>query len=112
MSQRRRLPAASIERLQQRFATSDAAEMIGWAIQEFPRKRRAVVPSLQAGGVVIADRARKIAPSIRVTPIDAGRLPEEPLPSPDTLRPHGAPPIGVVYPAPADLEPFVAANGV
>src|SRR2546426_11092732 len=112
MSQRRRLYAVSIDRLQQRFETSDAAEMIGWAIQEFPRKRRAVVTSLQAEGIAIADMAMELDHSVRVITIDTWRLPEETLVYLDTLRAHWDRPIEVVYPDPADLEPFVAANGV
>lgn len=112
MTQRRRLSAASIEHLRQRFEAADAAEMIGWAIQEFPRKRRAVVTSLQAEGVVIADMAMELDPAIRVITIDTWRLPEETLTYLDTLRAHWGRPIEVVYPDPADLEPFVAANGV
>jgi phosphoadenosine phosphosulfate reductase len=112
VSQRRRLSAASIGRLQRRFDTLDAAEMIGWAIQEFPRSRRAVVTSLQAEGVVIADMAMELDPSIRVITIDTGRLPEETLTYLDTLRAHWDRPIEVVYPDPADLQPFVASNGV
>src|SRR2546422_11440380 len=112
MSHRRRLSAASIDRLQHRFEASDAAEMIGWAIQEFPRKRRAVVTSLQAEGVVIADMAMELDPSIRVITIDTGRLPEETLTYLDTLRAHWGRPVEVVYPDPADLQPFVAGNGV
>ena len=86
--------------------------MVGWAIQEFPNRRRAVVTSLQAEGVVIADMAMELDPDIRIITIDTWRLPEETLTYMDTLRAHGERPIEVVYPDPADVEPFVNANGV
>jgi phosphoadenylyl-sulfate reductase (thioredoxin) len=112
VSERRRLSAASVARLSDRFEHADAAEMIGWAIQEFPRKRRAVVTSLQAEGIAIADMAMALDPEVRVITIDTWRLPEETLTYLDALRAHWDRAIEVVYPDPADLAPFVAANGV
>ena len=112
MSHRRRLSAASIARLRDRFDHADATEVIGWAIQEFPGRRRAVVTGLQAEGVAIADMAMAIDPDVRVITIDTWRLPEETLTYLDLLRTHWGRSIELLYPDPDDVAPFVATNGM
>src|SRR5438105_3641434 len=112
MSGRRRLSADDVAQLRDRFETIDASEVIHWAIDRFPSKRRAVVTSLQAEGVAIADMAMELDPDVRVITIDTWRLPEETLQYLDTLREHWDRPIEVVYPDPDTVGEFVRGNGV
>jgi phosphoadenosine phosphosulfate reductase len=92
--------------------SSDARELVRWAIESFPRERRIVVTSLQAGGVAIADMALEFDPEVRIVTIDTGRLPEETLEYLDTLRKLWGRSIEVMMPEPGDIEPFVAQHGV
>jgi len=88
------------------------SEIIGWAIDTFDRRRRVVVTSLQAEGVAIADMALAFDRDVRLVTIDTGRLPEETLAYLDTLRRRWDRSIEVVTPDAAELQPFLARNGV
>lgn len=86
-------------------------EVIGWALTRFEPARRLVITGLQAEGVVIADMAIGLDPSVRVLTIDTGRLPAETHAYLDSLRAHWSRTVEVVHPDRVDLERFSSANG-
>jgi phosphoadenylyl-sulfate reductase (thioredoxin) len=53
-----------------------AAELIGWAMQQFG-DRFAVVTSFQREGMVVLDMAVRMSRSVRIITLDTGRLPPE-----------------------------------
>jgi phosphoadenosine phosphosulfate reductase len=89
----------------------DARDVIAWALARFPAQRRVVVTGLQAEGVVVADMAIAVDPSVRVLTIDTGRLPEASHRYLDTLREHWGRGIEVIHPDSDEIQSFTSEHG-
>lgn len=93
------------------FESRPARELIEWAMAEFG-SGLAIATSFQNDGMVILDLAWRIDPSVRVITVDSGRLRSETYDLIDRVRDRYQMAIEVFSPDAAELERFVAANGV
>jgi len=93
-------------------ASASAEEILGWALEAFPRDRIALCTSFQLEGMVILDMAWRIDPQVQVFTIDTGRLPAETLALIDQVRDRYRIRVEVIHPDAAELSTFTSEHGV
>jgi phosphoadenosine phosphosulfate reductase len=93
------------------LAELEAADVISWAFQAFPRQRVAVCTSFQLEGMAILDIAWRIDRNVRVFTIDTGRLPQATYDMIDRVRARYGISVEVFVPEASDLELLTAGYG-
>ncbi len=90
----------------------DPRDLLAWAMGRFAPERRVVVTGLQEEGVVVADLAMQVDPSVRVLTIDTGRLPAATHEYLDELRVHWGRDIEVIRPNHVAVQSFTRDHGI
>ena len=106
-----RLDESEVAELADHFEDWTAEAILAWAGERFG-ERLVISTSFQAEGMVILDMAWRLNPRMRVVTVDSGRLPQETYDLIDQVRDRYGIAVEVFSPDPAELEPFVRAEGM
>ena len=90
--------------------SSSAPELLAWAIERYGGDF-AIATSFQKEGMVVADMAWRIEPTVRLFTLDTGRLPEETHAMIETVRERYGIRVEVVLPDAAEVAAMVADGG-
>lgn len=106
----KRPTAAELSRHSATFESRSPQDLLRWALERW-RDRLVLCTSFQAEGMVLLDMAWRIDPTIRVTTLDTGRLPQATHDIMDLVHTRYGIKVEVHHPHASDLAPLLERHG-